>query len=203
MTNEHHNTPQPRRGRPRRATAESHTDILDAVYELLQERSVRDLTMEAVAKKAAVGKPTLYKWWPTKAALVMDMLQHRFGDGPELTAAETGEATIRQIVGWVISAFNGPFGKVLAELIAEGQSDSAVLQELYDRHIRGWRTATVAYIEQDKASGALIADADPDLVIDAIFGAIYYRLLLRSAPLTEQFGNQIVDQVLRGVRGDV
>jgi AcrR family transcriptional regulator len=200
MTDEQHNTPPPRRGRPRRETAASHNHILDAVYELLQERSVRDLTMEAVAKKAAVGKPTLYKWWPAKAVLVMDMLQHRFGDGPELMPTDTGEATIRQIVQWVIGAFNGPFGKVLAELIAEGQSDSAVLQELYDRHIRGWRIATVAYIEQDKASGALRADADADLIIDAIFGAIYYRLLLRSAPLTEQFGEQIVDQVFRGVR---
>lgn len=198
MTNEQHNTS--RRGRPRRATAESHDSILDAVYELLQQHSVRDLTIEAVAKKAGVGKPTLYKWWPTKAALVMDMLQYRFGDGPELPPAESGEITIRLIVRWVIGAFNGPFGKVLAELIAEGQSDAAVLQEVYDQHVRDWRTATVDLIEHDKASGALAADTDPDLVIDAIFGAIYYRLLLRSAPLTEQFGEQIVDHVLRGVR---
>ena len=57
--------------------AESHAAILDAVYELLQERSVRDLTMEAVAKRAGVGKPTLYKWWPTKAALVLAMFRER------------------------------------------------------------------------------------------------------------------------------
>jgi AcrR family transcriptional regulator len=50
---------------------------LDAVYELLQERSVRDLTMEAVANRAGVGKPTLYKWWPTKAALVLAMFRER------------------------------------------------------------------------------------------------------------------------------
>ena len=72
-------TPSARRsrGRPPGTTAESHALILDAVYELLQERSVRDLTIEAVAKRAKVGKPTIYKWWPTKADLVMAMLLER------------------------------------------------------------------------------------------------------------------------------
>jgi Bacterial regulatory proteins, tetR family len=59
------------RGRPPRKDATAYTAIMDAVYGLLQERSVRDLTMEAVAKRAKVGKPTLYKWWLTKAALVL------------------------------------------------------------------------------------------------------------------------------------
>lgn len=203
MTDMHHNSPRSRRGRPRRATAESHTVILDAVYDLLQGRSVRDLTMEAVAKQAGVGKPTLYKWWPTKAALVMAMLHHRFGGGPEQVAVDTAEAAIRQTVHWLIGAFNGQYGKVMADLIAEGQSEPAVLQELYNEHIRHARAETIAAIERDKAKGTLTADTDPDLLVDAIFGAIYYRLLLRSAPLTDQFGNQVIDQVFRGVRADM
>ena len=76
-----HTDDPPIRGRPPGTTAESHTQILDAVYELLQERSVRDLTMEAVAKRAGVGKPTIYKWWPTKADLVMAMFQERLDTG--------------------------------------------------------------------------------------------------------------------------
>ena len=50
-----------RRGRPPSVAAENHAAILDAVYALLREQSVRDLTMEAVAQRAGVGKPTLYK----------------------------------------------------------------------------------------------------------------------------------------------
>lgn len=84
---------------------------MDAVYALLQERSVRDLTMEAVARRAGVGKPTLYKWWPSKAALVFAMFHERLaggdvaaGDvaarvptasGASGTASETAEAVIR------------------------------------------------------------------------------------------------------------
>ncbi len=190
------------RGRPRSETAESHGAILDAVYALLQERSVRDLTMEAVAKKAGVGKPTLYKWWPTKAALVLAMLQQRFVSGREPATAGTAEAAIRATVREFIGVFNGPYGKVMAELIAEGQSDPGVLRELYDRHIGARRAETVADVERGKATGEFVADTDPELLIDAIFGALYYRLLLRSAPLTEQFGDRVIEQVLRGVRRD-
>ena len=57
--------------------AASHAAIMDTVYALLQEKSVGDLTMEEVANRAKVGKPTLYKWWPTKATLVLAMLCER------------------------------------------------------------------------------------------------------------------------------
>jgi AcrR family transcriptional regulator len=61
----------------------SHAAIMDAVYTLLQEKSVRDLTIEEVAKRARVGKPTLYKWWPTKATLVLAMLCERMAPSLE------------------------------------------------------------------------------------------------------------------------
>ncbi|CAA9303749.1 MAG: hypothetical protein AVDCRST_MAG93-4778 [uncultured Chloroflexia bacterium] len=169
----------------------------------MQERSVRDVTMEAVAKKAGVGKPTLYKWWPTKTALVMAVLQERVANGLEPPTPGTAEAAIRSTVRGLIKAFNGFYGKVMAELIAEGQSEPAVLQELYDRHIGQRRAETVAAVERDKADGQFVADTDADVMIDTIFGAMYYRLLLRTAPLTEEFGERVVDQVLRGVRRDV
>ena len=66
---------------------------MDAVYAVLQEKSVRDVTMEEVARRARVGKPTLYKWWPTKATLVLAMLCERMALNLEkptdLTAEES------------------------------------------------------------------------------------------------------------------
>ena len=64
-------------GRPRGKSAVAHAAILDAVQELLRERPARDLSMDAVAKRAGVGKPTLYKWWPSKTALIFSMVQER------------------------------------------------------------------------------------------------------------------------------
>jgi AcrR family transcriptional regulator len=187
-------------GRPRSEAAASHEAILDAVYELLREKPVRDLTMEAVAKRAQVGKPTLYKWWPSKAALVMAMFHERLAGKAEPLRASTAEAAIRAKVRHLIAEFNGLFGKVMADLIAEGQSDPAVLRELYEQHISLRRASTVADVERGKLAGEFEASTNPELVVDTIFAPIYYRLLLRLTPLTEGYGEELIDQVLAGIR---
>ena len=187
-------------GRPRSESASAHATILDAVRALLQERSVRDLTMEAVAKRAGVGKPTLYKWWPSKAALVLAMFHERLAREPAAMRAATVEAEIRDRAKTLIREFHGLFGKVMAELIAEGQSDPKVLQDLYQQHIAERRGNMAAEIERAKASGEFREDTNPELLVDAIFGTIYYRMLLRITPLDEAFGDKLVDQVLSGAR---
>ncbi len=112
----------------------------------------------------------------------------------------TAEQAIRARVRRTIRAFNGLFGKVMADLIAEGQSEPAVLADLWEQHLSRRRAATVADVERGRTAGEFPADTDPELLIDAIFGPIYFRLLLRHAPLTEAYGDALVDQVLRGVR---
>ncbi len=189
-----------RRGRPYGETAHSHAAIMDAVYDLLQEKSVRGLALDEIAKRAKVGRPTLYKWWPSKAALIFAMFHERIAGEPDPLETGTVEQAIRSKVRHLIGQFNGLFGKVMADLIAEGQSEPEVLQELYKQHISHRRAATVADVERGKASGEFGGETDPELLIDAIFGPIYFRLLMRQAPLTEHYGEELVTQVLRGVR---
>src|SRR5438876_3229363 len=191
-----------RKGRPPSEMAASHAAIVDAVYALLQEKSVRDLTIEEVAKRAKVGKPTIYKWWSTKATLVLAMLCERMAPNLEKPTVLTAEESLRFRVRRLIDAFNGPFGKIVAGLIAEGQSEPDILQQFHERWVSPRRTATIADLQRGKNTGQLHADAEPDLLNDAIFGAIYYRFLLRSAPLTRRFGEELVEQVIRGHRSE-
>src|ERR1043165_1296709 len=193
-------SPAGRKGRPPSVMAESHAAIIDAVYALLQEKPVRDLTMEEVAKRAKVGKPTLYKWWPTKATLVLAMLGERMAPNLEKPTVLTAEESLRFRVRRLIDALNGPFGKIVAGLIAEGQSEPAVLQEYFGRWVSPRRNATIADLQRGKNAGELRSDTEPELLNDAIFGAIYYRLLLRSGPLTKRFGEELVEQIIRGHR---
>jgi AcrR family transcriptional regulator len=192
--------PPARKGRPPSEMAASHAAIMDAVYSLLQEKSVRDLTMEEVAKRARVGKPTLYKWWPTKATVVLAMLCERMAPNLAMRTMVTAEESLRLRVRRLIDVLNGPFGKIVAGLIAEGQSEPAIRQEFFDRLINPRRTATIEDLERGKIAGELRSDAQPDLLNDAVFGAIYYRFLLRSGPLNRRFGEELVEQVIRGHR---
>jgi len=192
--------PAVRRGRPPSEMAASHAVIMDAVYALLQVKSVRDLTMEAVAKRAGVGKPTLYKWWPTKATLVLAMLCERMAPKLEKPTVLTAEESLRFRARSLIKAFNGPLGGIVAGLIAEGQSEPAVLQEFFDRWISPRRNATITDLQRGKDAGELRSETEPELLNDAIFGAIYYRMLLRSGPLTRRFGEDLVEQVILGHR---
>ena len=174
---------------------------MDAVSTLLEKTSARDLTMEAVAKRAKVGKPTLYKWWPSKSALILAMFHERMARDSELAVvAGSAEENIRRKVRGIVRAFNGPFGRVLADLIAEGQSEPTLLAELYEQHMLPRRKAILTDVERGKAAGEFAAATNAEAVIDALIGALYYRLLVRFAPLTEPYGDTLVDQVLRGAR---
>ena len=85
-------------------------------------------------------------------------------------------------------------------LIAEGQSEPAIRQAFFDRWVSPRRTATIADLQRGKNAGELRSDTEPDLLNDAIFGAIYYRFLLGSGTFTRRFGEELVDQVIRGHR---
>lgn len=185
-------------GRPPGAAAASHAVIMDAVYEMLQEGSAKDLTMEAVAKRAGVGKPTLYKWWPSKAALIMAMFHERIAVSPatmpdDATAEEALRTTTRRLVG----GLNTLFGKVLVDLIAEGQSDSAILRDLFEDHIKARQALDIAKVESAKAQGEFAATVDAAVLVDMVFGSLIYRRLL-GLPLTEQQADALIDLALRG-----
>src|SRR6185369_14147117 len=124
-----------RKGRPPSEMAASHAAIMDTVYALLQKKSVRDLTMEEVARRAKVGKPTLYKWWPSKATLVLAMLCERMAPNLDKPSVLSTEESLRFRFRSLIDAFNGPFGKIVAGLIAESQSEPDILRQFFERWV--------------------------------------------------------------------
>jgi AcrR family transcriptional regulator len=183
-------------GRPRSASAIAHDRILDAVFELLQTRSVRDLKIQEVCLKAGVSKPTIYKWWPTKAAMVMAMFEQRMVRRLPSIESVSAEQLIRVAVPGLIRLFNGPFGKVAAEMIAAGQSEPAVLREFRDRYVLKRRKVAVKALNDAYASGEMKRSVGPELLLDLIFGPIYFRLLVKHQPLDQAFGRELLDHVL-------
>jgi AcrR family transcriptional regulator len=182
-------------GRPR--STEAQKAILDATWKLLKTMTVKDLSIEAIAREAGVGKTTIYRWWPTKAAVVIDAFMAKIV--PENTPAKTKTAKTaleKQILA-LMKTFNGESGHIVAQIIAEGQSDGQALKMFRERFLLGFRDATKTIIEQGIKTGEFDGKIDPELSTDILHGSLYYRLLIGHLPIDEDFAKKLPEQALK------
>jgi AcrR family transcriptional regulator len=186
-----------RPGRPRSRAA--HEAILRATLELLEHTTVRDLTIEGIARAAGVGKPTIYRWWPSKNALVVEAVFGSVADQVAFPPAATAEAALTAQVRIVAELLAGTPGRRLAELVGEGQADPDTLRLINERFVSVRRTATRELIQAGQQRGEIPTDVDPDAAIDLIYGPLYYRLLFRHLPLDADFAETIVRRALHGL----
>ena len=186
---------------PPRGVWNTRERAVGAARRILQRDGYARLTMERVAAESGVAKTTLYRRWPTKEALCMDLYldvaQH------ELRDPDTGDVgrDLKTIAATVVRLQTGTVaGPALIGLIAETHLNpdtrGAFLAEFADRR----RAVTRLVVRRAIARGELRSDTDVDLVIDAIGGAVTFRLLQRHAPLSTAFTNALVDLVLHGCR---
>jgi AcrR family transcriptional regulator len=182
-------------GRPR--SEESKAAILNATWELLKTTSLRDLSIEAIARQSGVGKTTIYRWWPSKVAVVMDaFVEHLLPAIPFPEGVSATEAIARQMAS-LIQAFSGDYGRIVAQIIAEGQADPEALASYRDRFIYPRRAAAKAIIQQGIESGEFDSKLDPEMAIDILYGAIYFRLLVGHLPLDRQFAEELPQWALK------
>jgi AcrR family transcriptional regulator len=185
-------------GRPR--SEESKAAILAAAWELIQATPLRDLSIEGIARESGVGKTTIYRWWPNKAAVVMDAFfekllpEIQFPQGLSATEAITLQMQL------LIKAFSGDYGRIVAQIIAEGQACPETLANYRDRFLYPRREAAKVIIQQGIENGEFDPNLDPELAMDALYGAIYFRLLVGHLPLNEQFAKELPQQVLKMIQ---
>lgn len=177
-------------GRPR--SAATHAAILGAVAALLTEGGYPAVSIEAVAARAGVGKQTIYRWWPGKPELI---LEHLMGLAAKLPTPDSGSLAtdLRIYLGATCSGWTaGGTGPVVAALMAEAQVDAAFGARFFRDLIAGRRSALRQLLARGQERGELATDRDLDLLLDLIYGPLWYRLLLRHAPLDEVFIEQLL-----------
>ena len=193
------NDPQSRPpGRPRSERA--HRAILQAANELLENEGFAAVTVEAIAERAGVSKATIYRWWPNRAAVVMDGFLSIVSS--EVPFPHTGHARedIRVHMRRLAEAFSGNLGRTVAALIAEGQADPELAEALRSRWLSVRRTEAREILELGIERSELREDLDPEVAVDVLYGPIYYRMLVGHAPLDEDFANTLADHVFAGLR---
>ncbi|HEV7585263.1 MAG TPA: TetR/AcrR family transcriptional regulator [Solirubrobacteraceae bacterium] len=197
------NPGRPRRGRPR--SQRSRTAILSAAGELMLERGLSEISMDAVAERAAVSKATIYRWWPSKELLVLDALLNEWGVGSP-DAVDTGSlgGDLRALIlPWVRQLTARPYGRVISALIAGAQTDERFAEE-YRAHFVALRREPARIVFRRACErGEIPAGTNVDAALDLLYGPFYHRLLHGHAPLTESFARTIVDFVVAAVSAPV
>ncbi|MGY6531473.1 TetR/AcrR family transcriptional regulator [Glycocaulis sp.] len=186
-----------KRGRPRDEAARRR--VLKAAYALLEEGGVTALTMEAVAARAKVGKPTLYRSWPNAQALAMAALIEAAPDAPEHDGSGPALAALRRQVRFVVEVFASRIGRSAAALVASATRDTEIFRSFRSQVILSSRTAGRALIEQAIREGDVRSGIDIEAALDAIYGPVFFRVLVGHEGLDEGFADRLMDTVLEGL----
>ena len=174
--------------------------MLAAARELFEEGGYTAATIEAVAARSGVAKTTIYRWWPNRASLLVEVLAEVHTAAVPLPA---GGEPLRAIVGELrdaAEALNGLTGKLLTALIGEAQHDPEVRGELLEGLFRPRRAATARVIRRAQETGAIRPDVPPDIAADLLFGPLFYRMLVRHDPVTKAFMMQVFRYVVDGLQ---
>src|SRR6266699_1685345 len=180
-------------GRPR--SEEARKAVIRSTLALLKRTGFHELTIEAVAAQAGVGKATVYRWWSNKAELIIDAFvsavekELRFPSaGPVLQSIHV------QMRRWAV-IFRTPLGQIVATVIGAGQSDPEILEAFRSHWVEPRRIEARRLLGQAIKNGEIRADLDPDTILDLLYGPLYIRLLLKHAPLNEQFVDTVFEAV--------
>jgi AcrR family transcriptional regulator len=187
------------RGRPRSETA--HKAVLAAAAELLLDHGLHAVSMDAVAERAGVSKATIYRWWPKKEILALDML---FTEWVAVTPARYESGVLRSdltelLRAWAQLVSGRPYGRVVAALLAEARTDPAFSAEYQRRMLEPRRDQARMIFASAIARGEISGGTKIEVAIDLLYGPLYHRLLHGHAPLDDQFVDDIVDMALRGI----
>jgi AcrR family transcriptional regulator len=185
---------------PARRSERSRAAILDATRDLILKVGYDAMSIEAIAATAGVGKQTIYRWWPSKAAVVLDMWAPDLEQRIEFPDTGDLAADLKSQIKAVIDVSKDPFfGPSFRALVADSQHDAALAAQLLDRIFLPRIAACKQRLRRGQEAGQLAADVDLDLAVDLFYGGFYHRYLLQVAPLGHEYADAIVDAALAGV----
>jgi AcrR family transcriptional regulator len=184
-------------GRPRDPAADR--AILEATVELLGERGYGGLRIEDVARRARVGKATVYRRWPSKLPLVLEALARASEE--QVPFPDTGDLVgdITVLLERFVAALGTPFGRALTRLLGEAAPDPALRAAVHAELIQRRQQALRRVIERGILSGVLRPDLDVDLVLELGTAVVLYRLLVGDRPVELDVVKEVLDLLLTGI----
>ncbi len=185
-------------GRPR--SEQARQAILRSTLAILSKNGFSDFKIEEVAEQAAVGKATVYRWWPNKGALIADAFAS--STTRKLRFPDTGSVytDLSQQMCQLVKVFRSRRGRIVSAILAAGQTDKDLIEAFRERFMWPRRREAYRTLRRAIARGELRRDADLDLLLDSLYGPLYMRFLLQHDRLNSEFAERLCALVLRGAR---
>lgn len=168
---------EPSRGKGRPRSEKSRNAILKATNTLLLRMSVQELSIEAIAKKAKVGKTTIYRWWPNKTAVVMDALVNQPGMQTPLPSVSNNAEAIRLQLEKLIRLLDSTNGKIIAQLFSEAQASAESADIFNDNFLHPLIDALEYNVAEGQKDGEFRKTLDPKMAVDMLCGPIFFRFM--------------------------
>lgn len=189
--------PERKPGRPR--SKKARIAILKSARELLQEGGLAAVTMEAIAERAGVGKPTIYRTWANRyevaMAALVDAAPVASTSAPKASPLDALRHQLRQIA----ALFDSALGRGVATILTAADAESEVARAFRDRFITARRDEGRVLLAAAVLMGDLRGEFDPEVALDLIYGPLFYRLLTGHGGLGEGYADAIVDGVVNGI----
>ncbi|WP_020697190.1 TetR/AcrR family transcriptional regulator [Reyranella massiliensis] len=183
-----------RRGRPRSTAAEA--AILDAAYGLIVSKGLTAATMDAIARASKVSKMTVYKWWPSREALLIDAFLRHASLMLPLTEEGDPISTLQRHAAAYAEALKSEFGKVQLAVISECIAKTGSAQLFTERYLDIRRRTATAIIERGQREGSIMAGVAAGDLYDRIYGTLFYRFLFQFRPLSGDYARKLVASLL-------
>jgi AcrR family transcriptional regulator len=189
-------SPNPR-GRPR--SGQARAAILEAAAGIIEEAGVFAVTMEEVARRAGVGKPTIYRSWPNREALAMAALMTTADTKTAVRETSSALEDLRRHLVKTAAAFASPRGRNAALILASANQDSELVKAFRTQVMQTSREQGRALFQRAIAAGEARDGLAVETVLDMLYGPIFYRLLIGHAPATEAFANELFEEAIKGI----
>ena len=183
---------------------ESRRSILEATMKLLEDSgptgfTVQKLSIERIAREAGVSKTTIYRWWSSKVAVVIDtFLDNHVARTPVRQDVPAIDA-LREHMASLAEVYAGNEGRLVAQLIGECQQDEVAMAE-FKKHFWTPRALVVtSLVERAISEGSMRKDLDAPVVTELLYAPIYFRLLFQSGPLDAKATDSIMQAALEGL----
>lgn len=190
--------PRRRRGRPR--SEGLRRAILRAAAELLEAHGIEGTTVEAIAARARVGKQTIYRRWPTRAAVLVDAFLSQRGEPEALPDTGTLRRDLVQCLAAAVAMASDPASRrSVAGLAAAGLGDEEVGALFRERWVAASRVPLRTALERGRQRGELDPESDVELLIDLLLGAVWYRAILCGGRLDHAYAEAAIAAVVGGI----